>query len=81
MKTDVLFCGLKELGHLRLCKPHGFLLHPYLQPDAAVGLVEDDFAAGCGERNIQLILARLRDADGSMRHVPTIDNPLKESLR
>jgi hypothetical protein len=33
------------------------------------------------ERNIQLILARLRDADGFMRHVPTIDNPLKESLQ
>ena len=29
--------------HLCLCEPHRFLLHPHLQPDAAVGLVEDDF--------------------------------------
>lgn len=49
MQTDVLFCGLKELGHLRLRQPNRFFLHPNFQTYAAVGLVEDDLAAGCGD--------------------------------
>ena len=42
-------CSLCSEQHRHLClrEPYSVLLHSYFQPDAAVGLVEDDFAVLC----------------------------------
>ena len=41
------YISIEQLSHLLSVEPHRVLLHPYFQPDAAVGLVEDDFAVLC----------------------------------
>ena len=42
-------CGLKQLRHLRLREPDGFIFQPHLQPRPAIlRLVEDNLAAGFG---------------------------------
>ena len=44
MLANSLDVSIEQCGHLLAVQPHCFLLHPHLEPDAVVGLVEDDFA-------------------------------------
>jgi len=44
MFANCLDVSIEQRGHLLSIQPHCFLLHPHLEPDAVVGLVEDDFA-------------------------------------
>ena len=49
MKGDVLWSCLKELGHVRLGEPDGFIFQPHLDAGAPVlGLVDEEFGFGRG---------------------------------
>jgi hypothetical protein len=49
MEANIILGASEKHCHLRLREPHRLLLHSHLQPDAAVWLVEDDFASVSGD--------------------------------